>query len=151
MRPLPASRLPGRRAPAGAVLPPARRYAADHAGPRQNLPGSYIDYLRTSRFTHGELDHLPPYAILLHGDPETLLPAAGIDRSSWTTLELGTTDPSRLYVVRPPGGTAFLVDRASPGAGGAATQTAELAALGCRHVVHVGTSGLLGPGGDDRT
>ncbi len=134
-----------------APLPPRplAEYTADHAGSRQNLPGDYIAYLRASRFTHGEIDHLPPYAILLHGDPETLLPAAGVDPATWTTLELGTTDPSRLYVVRPPGGTAFVVDRGSPGAGGAATQAAELAALGCRAIVHVGTSGLLGPGGDD--
>ena len=128
---------------------PLAEYAADHAGPRQNLPGSYIEYLKSSRFTHGELDHLPPYAILLHGDPETLLPLAGFPRSTWSTLELGTTDPSKLYVVRPPGGTPFLVDRGSPGGGGAATQVAELVALGARSVVHIGTSGLLGPAGDD--
>ena len=136
----------------GCAAPPSplAEYTADTAGPRENLPGSYIDYLRSSRFTHGELDHLPPYAILLHGDPETLLPAAGVDRAWWTTIELGTTDPSRLYVVRPPGGTAFLVNRAAPGAGGAATQTAELIALGARDVVHIGTSGLLGPAGDDQ-
>jgi uridine phosphorylase len=132
-----------------AAPPPLSEYAADATEPRQNLPGSYIDYLRTSRFTHGEIDHLPPYAILLHGDPESLLPAAGIDRAWWTTLELGTTDPSKLFIVRPPGGTPFLVSRGTPGAGGAATQTAELAALGARYVVHIGTSGLLGPAGDD--
>ena len=129
--------------------PPLAEYAADHAGPRQNLPGSYIDYLKSSRFTHGQLDHLPRYAILLHGDPDALLPLAGFPPSTWTTLELGTTDPSKLYVVRPPGGTPFLVDRGSPGGGGAATQVAELVALGARFVVHIGTSGLLGPAGDD--
>ncbi len=133
-----------------AAPPPLAEYTADHAGPRQNLPGGYVDYLKSSRFTHGELDHLPPFAILLHADPDAVLPAAGFDRSWWTTLELGTTDPSRLYVVRPPGGTPFVVDRASPGAGGAATQAAELVALGCRTIVHIGTSGLLGPAGDDR-
>ncbi len=129
---------------------PLSEYTADNAGPRQNEPASYIDYLKSSRFKHGELDHLPPYAILLHGDPETLLPTAGVDKSWWTTIELGTTDPSRLYIVRPPNGTPFMVDRACPGAGGAATQTAELIALGARYVVHIGTSGLLGPAGDER-
>ena len=133
-----------------AAPPPLAEYAADAAGPRQNDPASYVAYLRTGRFTHGELDHLPPYAILLHGDPATLLPAAGIDKGWWTVLELGTTDPSALYVVRPPTGTPFLVDRACPGGGGAATQTAELIALGAKYVVHIGTSGLLGPDGDDR-
>ena len=136
---------------AGCASPaaPLAEYTADSAGPRQNTPDSYVAYLKQSRFTHGELDHLPPCAILLHGDPEALLPAVGIRPAWWTTLELGTTDPSRLYVVRPPGGTRFLVSRASPGAGGASTQTAELVALGCRSIVHIGTCGLLGDGGDD--
>ena len=138
---------------AGCAAPspaPLAEYTTDNAGPRQNTPDSYVAYLRSSRFTHGELDHLPPYAILLHGDPDALLPAAGVDRAAWTTLELGTTDPSKLYIVRPQQGTPFVVSRASPGAGGAATQTAELLALGCRHIVHIGTSGLLGDTSDDR-
>jgi hypothetical protein len=137
---------------AGCAAPPPllSEYAADHTGPRLNEPAGYIDHLKATRFTRGELDHLPPYAILLHGDPETLLPAAGVDRAWWTTLELGTADPGRLYVVRPPSGTPFLVDRANPGAGGAGTQTAELISLGAKFVVHIGTSGLLGTAGDDR-
>jgi hypothetical protein len=73
-----------------AAPPPLAEYTADTAGPRENLPGSYFDDLRSSRSTHGELDHLPPYAILLHGDPETLRPAA-----RRTTLTMSTRPGDR--------------------------------------------------------
>jgi uridine phosphorylase len=79
-------------------------------------------------------------------DVEHILSSAGYQASEWTTISTGTTDPNVLYVVRPKKGGSFIVNRGLPGAGGIATQTAELGALGVRKVVHIGTSCLLGRG-----
>ena len=129
---------------------PLSEYAADASESRQNLPGSYVDYLRTSRFTHGEIDHLPPYAILLHGDPESLLPAAastghGGRRWSWA-------QPTRASCTSSAAGRdAVHGQPRQPRRGRRSHADGELAALGARFVVHIGTSGLLGPPVTTRT
>jgi len=124
---------------------PLAEYARHNLTPRQNLPGSYIDYLKTTRFTHHELDNLPPYAVLFYGDPQKYLAQLNLTPGEITSIDLGTTDASLLYIVRPTRGAPFMVNRGQAGAGGIATQTAELIALGARYVVHIGTAGLLGP------
>jgi purine-nucleoside phosphorylase len=112
---------------------------------RQIFPDDYITSLKQGRFQHGELDHLPDCAIILHfADMESFLLSAGYQTNQWTEIATGTTDPNVLYVVHPKAGRPFLVNRGLPGAGGIATQTAELGALGVRKVVHIGTAGLLG-------
>ena len=85
-------------------------------------------------------------AIILHNaKTEGLLESLGYSTNEWTALETGSTDPNVLYVVRPKGGSGFIVNRGLPGAGGVAMQTAELGALGVRRIIHIGTCGLLGP------
>jgi uridine phosphorylase len=136
-------------APHTTALP---EYTLYNASNRQNLPADYIAYLKHSRFTHHELDGLPPYAILFHGNPIPYFAALHVSSEEITTLDLGTTDTSTLYIIRPhDGSTAFLINRAQPGAGGTATQTAELTALGARYLIHIGTSGLLGKRLDEHT
>ena len=129
---------------------PLAEYAEFAGSERNNLPESYIDFLRKTRFTHGELDHLPPFAVILYGNPEKYLARLGVTADQYSRIELGTTDPNALYVVRPPGHAPFLLNWGLPGGGGVATQAAELIALGSTHIVHIGTSGLIGPEGDDR-
>jgi uridine phosphorylase len=114
--------------------------------PRDNLPQDYIAYLRTlTRFKHGELDGLPPFAVILHdAKVDEHLVRLGFFEDDYNELRTGTTDPNLLYVVRKPGfGCDFMLNRGMPGAGGIATQAAELCALGARWIVHIGTCGLL--------
>jgi uridine phosphorylase len=122
-----------------------REYSQYNDTARQIFPDDYIASLKKGRFQHGELDHLPDCAIILHfADMEAFLVSAGFDTNQWTEIATGTTDPNVLYVVHPQTGRPFIVNRGLPGAGGIATQTAELGALGIRKVVHIGTAGLLG-------
>lgn len=69
----------------------------------------------------------------------------GYSGSDCRQIETGTTDPNLLFLVRGRGGDPdFIINRGLPGAGGVATQAAELGALGVRKMVHVGTCGLVG-------
>jgi uridine phosphorylase len=122
-------------------------YRAHAAGERVIDPEGYIAFLRATRFRHGELDSLPRCAILLHdARPELFLARSRLAPVRPDTLTLGTNDPTTLYVVRRgAAGPGVIVTGGLPGAGGASSQVAELAALGVRHLVHVGTAGLLGP------
>jgi Phosphorylase superfamily len=107
---------------------PLGEYSAYTRSERVILPRDYVDYLKREKFTHGELDHLPPGAIILHHDDvEGYLKALGY--SKWEKLQTGETDPNVMYVVRE-NGKEFIVNRGLPGAGGITTQAAELAALG---------------------
>jgi purine-nucleoside phosphorylase len=112
---------------------------------RQILPQDYVAYLRATRFTNGELDHLPPCAIILHcADVGSFLLSVGYATNQWTVLSTGTTDPNLLYVVRASSGSRFIVNGGLPGAGGISTQAAELSALGVKRIIHLGTAGFLG-------
>jgi purine-nucleoside phosphorylase len=129
-----------------ACTAPLAEYSAYSTSQRYNAAADYIAYLKTqSRFAHGELDHLPRNAIIFYGDPVPLLTQLGYAPRTWTTLDLGTTDLETLYIVRPDAGSPFIVARGIPGAGGITTEAAELAALGAARLVHIGTSGAIGP------
>ena len=125
--------------------PPLAEYGRYAGSPRLIDPGQYIAYLKQTRFTHGELDDLPTGAIIYHGDPLPMLYRLGYtDAAIGPPIELGTTDPETLYVVQPNKDTAFMVERGLPGAGGIATEAAELYGLGARDIVHIGTCCALG-------
>lgn len=128
---------------------PLREYSAYNKSERVILPGDYVAYLKREKFTHGELDHLPTGAIILHHDDvEGYLKALGY--SKWEKLQTGETDPNVMYIVREPGKKEFIVNRGLPGAGGITTQAAELAAMGVKEIVHIGTAGLVGTELPDR-
>jgi purine-nucleoside phosphorylase len=127
---------------------PLGEYSAYTRSERVILPRDYVDYLKREKFTHGELDHLPPGAIILHHDDvEGYLKALGY--SKWEKLQTGETDPNVMYVVRE-NGKEFIVNRGLPGAGGITTQAAELAALGVKRIIHIGTAGFVGTDFPDR-
>jgi hypothetical protein len=114
--------------------------------PRLIDPAGYIGFLKSTRFKAGELDSLPRCAVVLHdARPLTYVARLGIDTARAQRLVLGSSDPSVLHVVRRAAPAAsFIITAGLPGAGGISIQTAELAALGTRAIVHVGTAGLLG-------
>src|SRR5262249_17899982 len=64
--------------PRPAPAEPLAEYLEYNQSERLNRPESFIDYLRKTRFTHGELDHIPPYAIIFYGDPTRFFPQMGI-------------------------------------------------------------------------
>jgi len=109
-------------------------------------PKGYIDYLKASRFTKGELDNLPINAIILHDQRvEKYLDSLGITNKEYVRLETGETDPNVIYVVRSKDQKfEFIISPGLPGAGGITTQCAELGALGVKKIVHIGTCGYLG-------
>ncbi len=136
--------LAGGCARTGGSSAPLDEYARYNDSERFNRPESYVSFLRKTRFTHGELDHFPRLAIVFYGNPEKYFDALGIASNDVIKHELGTTDPSLIYIVRRANRAPFVINRGMPGAAGVATQTAELIALGARDVIHIGTSGLLG-------
>jgi uridine phosphorylase len=114
---------------------------------RVNDPADYIAYLKTQRrFKDCTLDNLPRDAIILHdARVEEHLVRLGYSEADYRLIETGTTDPNALFVVYGRGEHPdFIVDRGLPGAGGIATQAAELGALGVKRMVHIGTCGLVG-------
>jgi purine-nucleoside phosphorylase len=112
---------------------------------RQIFPGEAIAYLKQTKFTNGELDHLPTLAIILHeANTGQFLKNAGYSTNEWTMLETGTTDPLELFVINATNGSRFIVERGLPGAGGISTQAAELSAMGVKSIVHIGTAAFLG-------
>ncbi|MBS3121456.1 hypothetical protein J4434_01050 [Candidatus Woesearchaeota archaeon] len=114
-------------------------------GTREIDPKGYIDWLKESVFTHGELDNLPKCGIILHdAKVEQHLQKLGFNASQYKIIETGSTDPNLIYIVRKNFGKDFILNRGLPGAGGVATQAAELYALGVEHIIHIGTCGLIG-------
>jgi uridine phosphorylase len=114
---------------------------------RVNDPAGYIEYLKTQpRFKNCGLDHLPPNGIILHDTRvEEHLAKLGYSQADYRLIETGTTDPNVLYFVHGrQDGPDFILNRGLPGAGGIATQAAELGALGVKCLVHMGTCGLVG-------
>ena len=129
--------------------PPLAEYSAHNATERVIRAEDYVAYLKSERFTRGELDNLPRSAIILHHDDvEGYLRELG--HSRWEKLQLGQTDPNLMYVVREPGKSPFIINRGLPGAGGITTQAAELAALGVKEIIHIGTAGFIGTHLTDR-
>lgn len=115
---------------------------------RMNPPKGYIDYLRTQpRFRAGILDDFPPYGVVLHDTRvQEHLARIGVPSSQILPIRTGTTDPNLLLHVmdadkEKPG---FILNRGLPGGGGISTQAAELAALGVRYMVHIGTCAYMG-------
>ncbi len=132
--------------PGPSPLDPYTRHAETA---RIGHPSVFIGFLRTQVYTSGELDNLPPYAIVLHDSRVgQYLRDLGYTSADYDSLKIGQTDPTMLYVVRPRAGVSFMVVGGLPGGGGIATQAAELAELGAGYIVHIGTAGLLGPGVD---
>jgi purine-nucleoside phosphorylase len=114
---------------------------------RLNDPDEYIRYLKTQgRFKRLSIDTVPPYAILLHDSrTEDALVSLGYSPSDYVDVQTGSTDPNVVFFIAGRNGAPdFLVNRGLPGGGGAATQAAELFALGVRSLVHIGTCGLVG-------
>lgn len=114
--------------------------------PFVNSAADYIAWLRQQpAFRGGKLDGLPERAVILHNtNVRGMLNKLGYADAEIEELSTGYTDPNLLFVVRPKAGAPFIVDRGLPGAGGIATQAAELAALGVKRAIHIGTAGLLG-------
>jgi purine-nucleoside phosphorylase len=106
-------------------------------------PREEIDYIRHTRFPNGELDSLPEFAIIIHDTRvQMFLDSLKILRSSVKKLETGITDLTILYVVRQ-GNMEFIITPGLTGASGVSTQIAELAAMGIKKVIHVGTCGVF--------
>jgi uridine phosphorylase len=115
--------------------------------PRVNAPIDYIQFLKTEpRFKRCGLDDLPKHAIILHDAeaPEHLV-RLGYTVEDIRLIETGTTDPNVMWLVHGKNQQPdFILNRGLPGAGGIATQAAELGALGIESLVHIGTCGLVG-------
>lgn len=116
---------------------------------RLNSPQGYIDYIKQQpRFSDGGLKDLPTSGIILHDTRlEEHLAIMGVDGSRLRKVNIGTTDPNIFYIVYGNAGSqdSFILNRGMPGGGGITTQAAELAALGVKRIVHIGTCALMGP------
>jgi len=116
-------------------------------GPRVNQPADYISFLKTeARFKNCGLDNLPKHAIILHdAEAREHIVRLGYAVEDFRFIATGTTDPNIMWLIFAKGNEpAFILNRGLPGAGGIATQAAELAALGIQNIVHIGTCGLVG-------
>jgi uridine phosphorylase len=115
--------------------------------PRVNDPAEYVTFLKGEpRFKGCSLDALPKHAIILHDAeaPEHIV-RLGYTVEEFRFIETGTTDPNVMWLLfKKNGHPDFLLNRGLPGAGGIATQAAELGALGVQNFVHIGTCGLVG-------
>lgn len=119
--------------------------------PRMLAASEYIAWFKRQRWYRGELDRVPETAIIVHDvRARVLLSFLPSSCQSTGMVTLGTTDPSELHMAWC-GAHSILVTSGLPGAGGIATQVAELAALGVKRVVHIGSAGLLGPTIPDST
>jgi purine-nucleoside phosphorylase len=125
------------------VLEAYTRYADTAA---VNNPTDYISWLKQQpRFRDGKLDNLPDAAIILYSvDVRSILNSLGFPDTEIEEIPTGHTTPNVIFVVKRSSGSGFIVNRGMPGAGGVSTQIAELAALGVKKVIHIGTCGLLG-------
>lgn len=114
---------------------------------RVNDPVDYIRFLRAEpRFRDCGLEALPKHGIILHDAeaPEHLV-RLGYATEDVRLIETGTTDPNIMWLVHGKNHQPdFILNRGLPGAGGIATQAAELGALGIENIVHIGTCGLVG-------
>jgi len=113
---------------------------------RQSAKG-FINFLRSAVYKNGELDNFPEYAVILYdAKPERILLSMGFDaKHDWVDMDIGFSAPNRMLIVeKTKQWPRFVLNVGLPGAGGVTTQTSELAALGVKQVVHIGTAGLLG-------
>ena len=131
-------------------LLPLQEYSAFNASERINDPADFIAFLKRSRFKHGELDHLPDTAIILHlAELEPVVKEAGDEVQR--VLETGSAVPNQIVLARRKNGSTYLVNRGLPGAGGISIQAAELGALGIKRIIHIGTCAQLGANFDEKT
>jgi len=117
-------------------------------GSRDIDPAGYIEYLRSEVYKNGELDNLPKFGMILH-DCKVQEHLDRLGFTDYREMQTGTTDPNLMYIVKRNNGKDFIINRGLPGAGGAATQAAELYAMGVEKLVHIGTCGLIGREIDD--
>jgi hypothetical protein len=107
--------------------------------PRVNQPGDYIGFLKSEpRFKGCGLNDLPTDAIILHdAEAQEHITRLGYTVEDYRFVETGTTDPNVFWLIHgKDGDPSFLLNRGLPGAGGIATQAAELGALGVDNMVH---------------
>jgi purine-nucleoside phosphorylase len=126
--------------------PPLYNYTKyNHSPIDKASPLNYINYVKNRQETKCNLRDLPDKGIILYyANTSELLNSIGIPPSEYEACEIGTTAPSELFIVKQKSGNAYVINRGLPGAGGVATQVAELGALGVKYVIHIGTAGLLG-------
>jgi len=112
---------------------------------RQSANG-FINFLRSEVYKNGELDNFPEFAVILYdAKPEHILLSLGFNtKRDWVDMDIGFSAPNRMLIVeKTKQWPRFVLNVGLPGAGGVTTQTAELAALGVKQVLHIGTAGLL--------
>jgi purine-nucleoside phosphorylase len=135
-----------------AVAPPDKpssaplldEYFSLRGGERADASG-YIGYLKSKPEFKELLANLPPFAIILYDNhvPD-LLKTLGYGADQYKKFDTGSSTTNVIYdVAAKEGAPRFLVNVGQPGAGGVTTQAAELAALGCRYIVHVGQCGAV--------
>jgi len=114
---------------------------------RLNHPKEYISWLKKQPiFSNGELDNLPKVVFIIH-DSLIIehLALLGYGPREYFEYKIGSTDPISFFKVRDSQKKfEFLLMGGLPGIGGITTQMSELAALGVKYAVHIGTCGLVG-------
>jgi purine-nucleoside phosphorylase len=102
--------------------------------------------LKKTRFKNHELDSLPIFGIILHDTQlDDYFSFLEIKPNEVKKIQLGQVNPNYLYIIhKEKFGVKFIINPGLPGAGGIATQSAVLGALGVKYIVHIGTCGLFG-------
>jgi len=121
---------------------------------RLNHPKEYINWLKQQPiFSRGELENLPQIAIIIHDSLIVEhLALLGYGPREYFEYKIGSTDPISFFKVRDADKNfEFILMGGLPGIGGITTQISELAALGIKYAVHIGTCGLVGESVEDGT
>ena len=127
-------------------------YTENLEGSERNSAKGFIQFLRSKVYKNGELDNFPEVAVILYdARPESILLAMGYQSDQdWVDMDIGFSAPNRMLLVNKikqwPG---FVLNVGLPGAAGVSIQTSELAALGVKKIIHIGTAGLLGDRASD--
>jgi len=127
-------------------------YTENLAGSERNSANGFIQFLRTQVYKNGELDNFPEVAVILYdARPENILLAMGYKpEQDWVDMDIGFSAPNRMLLVnKTQQWPRFVLNVGLPGAAGVSVQTSELAALGVKKIIHIGTAGLLGDRASD--
>jgi len=127
-------------------------YTNHLAGSERNSAKGFIQFLRSQVYKDGELDDFPEVAVILYdAKPENILISMGFDaKRDWVDMDIGYSAPNRMLLVnKTKRWPRFVLNVGLPGAAGVSIQTAELAALGVKRIIHIGTAGLLGDRASD--
>jgi len=127
-------------------------YTNHLAGSERNSAKGFIQFLRSEVYKNGKLDDFPEVAVILYdAKPESILLAMGFDpEGDWMDMDIGYSAPNRMLLVnKTQQWPRFVLNVGLPGAAGVSVQTSELAALGVKHIIHIGTAGLLGDRASD--